>query len=171
MANEARPIHHFDAEERDQFIPVRKIDILNALIASGRLAGEQQENFGRFCQLLGASFHYEFFETLEALRDDYYYFNPEMDPNGRFDAGTLERARADLGEKLAVVLKRAMCRCRSKGHANLRRSLRARRGRPPMDDIPRSFFRRGHHQSRRWCAGGSACAARRRRAGSTTTCC
>jgi hypothetical protein len=158
MANEARPIHHFDAEERDQFIPVRKIDILNALIASGRLAGEQQENFGRFCQLLGASFHYEFFETLEALRDDYYYFNPEMDPNGGFDAETLERARADLGEKLAVVLKNANyvpvpleeVTQTPTGGRFVRVAVDT-----PMDDYREvTFFRRGHHQEptvvRRW---------------------
>ena len=33
MVSEATPIHPFDAEQRDQFIPVRKIDILDALTA------------------------------------------------------------------------------------------------------------------------------------------
>jgi hypothetical protein len=151
MASEARPIHPFDAEERDQFIPVRKTDILEALIASGRLAGEQaQAGFGRFCQLLGALFHYEFFETLEGLRDDYYYFNPEMDVNGRFTAEMRERARADLGEKLAKVLNNANyvpvpleeVTQTATGGQFVRVAVDT-----PLEDYREvSFFRRGHHK-------------------------
>ena len=28
--------------------------------------------------MLAAIYHYEYFETLERLRDDYYYFNPAV---------------------------------------------------------------------------------------------
>jgi hypothetical protein len=159
MPNEAETQHLFDAEQRDQFIPVRKIDILNALIASGRLPGEQaQESFRRLCQVLGAVFHYEYFETLEALRDDYYYFNPEMDVNGRFDAETRERARADLGEKLGAVLSGAnyvpvpldvVTKTATGG-----RFVRVEVDTPMEDYSEVTFFRRGHHKEttvvRRW---------------------
>jgi hypothetical protein len=159
MESAAKPVHHFDAEERDQFIPLRKIDILEALIASGRLAGEQaQDSFRQFCRLLGATFHYEFFETLEALRNDYYFFNPEMDPNGRFDAEALEQARADLGEKLAAVLKKAnyvlvpleeVSQTSTAG-----RFVRVAVETPLEDYREVTFFRRGHHKEttvvRRW---------------------
>jgi hypothetical protein len=151
MTDERRPAQHFDGEERDQFIPVRKIDIVEALIADGGLSGERaQENFRRLCQLLGAVFHYEFFDTLEALRDDYHFFNPELDPNGWCDADKLQRARADLGERLAAVLKNAnyvpvsleeVTQTPTAGHF-VRVTVET-----PMDDYNEvAFFRRGHHK-------------------------
>src|SRR6267142_2593502 len=63
-------------DERDQFIPVRKADILHALIDDGRLPDGEAEKFRLLCRLLGAIYHYEYFDRLETLRNDYYYFNP-----------------------------------------------------------------------------------------------
>ena len=50
------------------------------LIEHGALAGEpEREQFRQFCRLLGAIYHYEYFDQLERLRNDYFYFNPELD--------------------------------------------------------------------------------------------
>jgi hypothetical protein len=58
------------SDERAQFIPIRKSDITTALTKSGLLLGsEQHEKFRQLCRLLGAIFHYEYFEWLERLRD------------------------------------------------------------------------------------------------------
>ena len=57
------------------------------LIAHGTLAGERErEKFRQFCRLLGAIYHYEYFDQLERLRNDYFYFSPELDGHARFDA-------------------------------------------------------------------------------------
>ena len=82
---------------RDRFIPVRKSDILDALIERGALVGSEAcDKFRRLCAMLASIYHYEYFATLERLRGDYYYFNPSarahtlsagsMSPSLRFHA-------------------------------------------------------------------------------------
>jgi len=96
------------ASEREHFIPVRKIDVLDALIKHDTLAGERElEQFRQFSRLLGAVYHYEYFDQLERLRNDYFYFNPELDNDSRFDAAKAESAYGDLIETLKTVLHNA----------------------------------------------------------------
>jgi hypothetical protein len=96
------------AGERDQFIPIRKSDVISALTKSGLLIGpDQHEKFRQLCRLLGAIFHYEYFEWLERLRDDYYYFNPEVPLDPKRDPQSIEEARLELLETLEKVLKGA----------------------------------------------------------------
>lgn len=93
---------------RERFIPIRKTDIVTVLIAHGRLASERaREEFRRLCRLLGAIYHNEYFDRLERLRDDYYYFAPDLDPHARFDRTTQERAYADLLETFSSVMQKA----------------------------------------------------------------
>ena len=59
--------------ERDHFIPARKIDVLNALLADGTLDSEpEREQFRQLCRLLGAIYHFQYFDQLERLRNDYF---------------------------------------------------------------------------------------------------
>jgi Protein of unknown function (DUF3754) len=96
------------SEDRGHFIPVRKVDILDALIEHGELASEaEREQFRQVCRLLGAIYHYEYFAQLERLREDYFYFNPELDPHARFDKAALDRSYKVLVESLTTVLKGA----------------------------------------------------------------
>ena len=96
------------SDERDQFIPIRKSDIITALTESGLLLGsEQHEKFRQLCRLLGAIFHYEYFEQLETLRNDYYYFNPEIPLDPKRDPQAIEQARVELLDTLERVLKGA----------------------------------------------------------------
>jgi hypothetical protein len=49
------------AGERDQFLPVRKADLLDALIEHGRLAGEaERAKFRQIARMLAAIYHYEY---------------------------------------------------------------------------------------------------------------
>jgi len=66
------------APRRDQFIPVRKSEIIAALVEERALSAEA-EDVRRFCQLLGSIYHFENFAGLEQLRDDYFHFNPEIE--------------------------------------------------------------------------------------------
>src|SRR6266567_8615990 len=91
------------ASEREHFIPVRKIDVIDALITHGAL-GADRDNFRRFCQLLSAIQHYEYHDQLERLHDDYFYFAPESTAHAHAGAGTLKRAYRDLVEGLNEVL-------------------------------------------------------------------
>lgn len=139
------------ADERDQFIPVRKSDILDALVEHGPLASEEERaKFRQVCRLLGAIYHYEYFEFLEELRQDYYYFNPDIDPHARFDNAALERAYGELIESFTAVLRGANfvempheeIERAHRESVLVRASLRA-----PLEEFRDiRFFRRGHHR-------------------------
>jgi hypothetical protein len=148
-----------NGDERDQFIPIRKSAILNALIEHGSIAGaEAREQFVQLCKLLGAIFHYEYFEWLEKLRDDYYYFDPDIAADGRPDPQTLESARTELLDTLNKVLKGANYKELSldeieKAHAD-RPVLRVKVETTMENYHQVRFFRRGHHKElvdvRKW---------------------
>ena len=148
-----------DPDERDQFIPVRKSDILSALIEHGLIrSAEEREQFEQFCRLLGAIFHYEYFGWLEKLRDDYYYFNPENAPNSRFDPQTLEQARAELLDTLGKVLRGANyveVPLAEIEQAHEERQVLRVKVETTMEHYHQvRFFRRGHHRElvdvRKW---------------------
>ena len=86
----------------------RSAKVLDRLLADGLFASEEaRDQFAQLCRLLAAIYHYEYFEWLEKLRDDYYYFNPDNDADVRVDGETLKRTRAELLETLDRVLKGA----------------------------------------------------------------
>jgi hypothetical protein len=96
------------ARQRGQFIPVRKADILEALVERGTFGSEDERGqFRQVCRLLAAIYHYEYFDELEKLRHAYFYFNPELDARVRLDDQTLERNYSELIECLTAVLKGA----------------------------------------------------------------
>jgi hypothetical protein len=137
------------ASEREHFIPVRKIDVIDALMTHGAL-GADRDKFRRFCQLIAAVHHNEYHDQLERLHDDYFYFDPESTGHAHAGAGTLKRAYRNLIEALTEVLH----------DANFIEVTREEIERSHRDDsIVRvkihaslenyrdiRFFRRGHHQ-------------------------
>lgn len=135
---------------RDQFIPVRKTDILDALVEQGQFASEEtRAKFRHVCRMLGAIYHYEYFDRLEELRRDYYYFNPELDSYARFDAAMLNRAYEQMIHSFTSVLKganfvevlREDIERTHRESALVRVSLRI-----PVEEFRDvQFFRRGHH--------------------------
>ena len=92
--------------ERDHFIPARKSDILRALLDHDALGGRARSatSFARSAGCSRAIYHYEYFDQLERMRDDYFYFNPEHDSRARFDAATIEQAYRDLTDAADGVL-------------------------------------------------------------------
>ena len=139
------------AGERDRFIPVRKTDILDALIEHGRLRDGAADNFRLLARLLGAIYHYEYFDRLETLRNDYFYFNPDLPHDIAVDPAVLARAHDEMVETLASVLQKAdfveVARddvARShKEHPVLRVAIEI----PAGDYREVRFFRRGHHRT------------------------
>src|SRR5580704_10847936 len=148
-----------EIEERGQFIPVRKSDILDALIDHGGLTSlAEHETFRRFWQQLGSIYHYVYFDQLEKLRDDYYYFNPELDESSHVDAETLERLHIDFDATLGDALKDANfieVPHTDIAHAHSQRHLLQVEIDTPTDDYREiRFFHRGHHKEtvevKRW---------------------
>jgi hypothetical protein len=140
-----------DTSERDHFIPARKIDVLNAVIADGALGSEpEREQFRQLCRLLGAIYHYQYFDQLERLRNDYFYFSPDTIGHARFDSATVERAYGDLIDALTKVLHGANfvevpheeIEHAHREHAIIRVNISA-----PIGEYREvRFFRRGHHK-------------------------
>jgi hypothetical protein len=144
--------------DRDHFIAVRKSDILDALIDHGHIAHDaQRDAFRQVCRLLAAIYHYEYFAQLERLRDDYFYFNPELEPHARLDQAALERAYADLVTSFTTVL--ADANFVEMSHAEIEQAHRERSVmrieiEAPLDDFREvRFFRRGHHEEALEIAG------------------
>lgn len=140
--------------ERDRWIPVRKGDLLAALIDQGAFTdGEEREKFADLCEMLTAIYHYEYFKMLERLRGDYYYFSPDVAAhaadNAAIDRATLERAYADLQQSLDQVLKEA--NFVEVPHAEIEQAHRERVALPVEVKAPLHqfrevrFYRRGCH--------------------------
>ena len=97
-----------ESQKHDQFIPVRKEDLFSALIKQGDLADTaERELFWRFARTLRTICHYEYSETLDRLRDDYYYFSPEIAGHAAVDRVKRDCAYDDLIRSLDKVLKNA----------------------------------------------------------------
>ena len=102
-------ISNLEASQRhNRFIPIRKEDLLSALIKQGDLADPaERELFWRFARTLRTICHYEYSETLDRLRDDYYYFSPEIAGHTAVDRIKSDCAYDDLIRSLDKVLKDA----------------------------------------------------------------
>jgi hypothetical protein len=138
----------------DQFIPVSKSDLLSALAEQGAFAGPDERNkFLKLCEMLAALYHYNYFKTLERLRDDYYYFSPHVAsyvaPHAAMDNAAIERAYADLQKSLDRVLKDANfveVPHAEIGDAHRRRTVLRVEVKAPLDDFREvRFYRRGRH--------------------------
>ena len=134
----------------DQFIPVRKSDILSALLEQGAFDGdEDRKKFRRLCDMLAAIYHYEYFQMLERLRNDYYYFSPDVAPHAALDRASRERCYDDLVQSLEQVLKDA--NFTALPHAEIGDAHRRRVGHrveveTSFDDFREiRFWRRGRH--------------------------
>src|SRR5437868_3651125 len=85
--------------------PALPIDIVQALSERGAFKDDgEREKFRQLCRLLGCIYHYTYFEQLETLRNDYYYFNPELEHQEHSDEAVRERAYAELLTSFRKVL-------------------------------------------------------------------
>jgi hypothetical protein len=135
--------------DREHFIPVRKIDIIEALIVHGALGSERDE-FRRLCEQLAAIEHYEYHEQLERLHNDYFYFAPESTAHAHAGAGALKRAYRNLIEGVTAVLHDANfieVPREEIERAQREDSIVRLKITVPLDNYRAiRFFRRGHHQ-------------------------
>jgi hypothetical protein len=147
--NDAKPAPRGAPDATDQFIPIRKSDVLHALIEKSPLDAAERDKFREFCRMLASVFHYEYYERLERLRESYFYFNPELGAQAHFDKATLDRAYGELTQSFAEVLKGANfvevsqeeVERAHRESAVVRVTLET-----PLDEFREvRFYRRGHH--------------------------
>jgi hypothetical protein len=135
---------------RDRFIPIRKSDLIDALIKQGPFADEGgPEKFRQLCEMLASICHYDYFALLERLRSDYYYFNPEIGPHAAMDGAAIEGCYTDLMQSLDRALKDANFTELPHdeiGEAHRRRTVLRVEIKAPLDDFREvRFYRRGRH--------------------------
>ena len=133
-------------EQFDRVIRLRKAELIAGLVAEG---GLDEAGFGQLARKLGSVFHYQYFEELERLREEYFHFDPEVDPKARGPAPDLEATYRNLSDELVRILTEAnfveishdeMMRAFAE-HARVRVKLKA----PVGDYRDIRMFRRGHH--------------------------
>jgi recombinational DNA repair protein (RecF pathway) len=137
------------SEGGDRFIPVRKEDLLRTLVEQGDLADAAEcKLFRRFARTLRTVRHYEYSETLDRLRDDYYYFSPEVAGRATTDRAKSDRAYDDLIRSLDQILKDANFEelpQEDVADAHSKRTVRVE-VKPQHDDFREvRFYRRGRH--------------------------
>jgi hypothetical protein len=98
-----------DVQVGERFIPLRRADVVELCRARIAEAGGDAEHFGHAARLVEALFHHEFHDDLEALKDLYAPFNPDLDARllSAPDAADAPARRAALTTALERVLERA----------------------------------------------------------------
>jgi uncharacterized protein DUF3754 len=123
--------------------------MIGGLVAEGRLDDAQQARLRQFARMLGAIFHYQYFEELDRLREAYFDFDPEVDPQACGPAKDLEAAYRNLCEEFVRILTDAnfieithdeIARAFAE-RALVRVNIKA----PVEDYRDVRMFRRGHH--------------------------
>jgi hypothetical protein len=135
--------------QRDRVIPVPKSDMIEGLLAEGRLDDAEQATLRQFARMLGAIFHYQYFEELDRLRQAYFHFDPEVNPLACGLAKDLEAAYHSLSEEFARIL--ADANFIEITHDEITRAFAERtlvrvKIKAPVEDYRDvRMFRRGHH--------------------------
>ena len=68
-----------NAPPREQFIPLRKADLVEMLAGDGRLGNEDRRCLNELSRILEATFHFEYHARLETLKNAYAPFDPDSD--------------------------------------------------------------------------------------------
>lgn len=86
------------AETKERFIPIGKQEIVADLLAAPHWTAEEQKQFGEFCTIFAALYHYKFHDHQEVLKRCYTPFNPDADIVTKHDYSNEEKQ--ELRDKL-----------------------------------------------------------------------
>lgn len=73
-----------------RFIPFRRADVVRMCLAEDSLGESDRQAFGDLCRLISATYHHEFHTGLEALKEHYAPFNPDLDTRPIAEPGPVE---------------------------------------------------------------------------------
>lgn len=101
-----KPIVHW---AREKYIPVRTAELARRLRSEASLTPAERSAFQQFCRLLTATFHYEFYEKLNELKDAYAPFDPDGDTllDHRLSPSERQQRADDLFDKFGWLLEKA----------------------------------------------------------------
>jgi hypothetical protein len=95
--------------DREQFIPLRRSDLIDLLCADKGLSDADQTLFRQFCRLVTATYHFQYNQKLEELKESYAPFDPNSDTQElvRRSAEEEQRRLNDLFSDFGWLLERA----------------------------------------------------------------
>jgi hypothetical protein len=95
--------------DRENFIPIRKTDLVELLCRDWPLSGHDRDHFRRFCRRLDATLHCEYHARLEQLKDAYAAFDPDADtqPLAPHGPGARDEEIERLFSQFIALLERA----------------------------------------------------------------
>ena len=98
-----------DYQDREAFIPYRRSDLIELCIQDGQLADADVQKFRDFCEILAAYYHFQLHHTLEILKDNFTFFNPDSDTKTRTEPTSeqLAEMEAKLVSVFEILLERA----------------------------------------------------------------
>ncbi|MEN8217390.1 MAG: DUF3754 domain-containing protein [Pseudomonadota bacterium] len=96
-------------ETRERFIPIGRQEIVADLLAAPHWTDEAKKQFGEFCTIFGALYHYKFHARSEELKRCYTPFNPDTDIVSQHDYSDedKQKLRDTLDEEMRLLLDNA----------------------------------------------------------------
>lgn len=96
-------------KDREHYIPIRRHDLVNLLCNDRGLDPAGRDQFRQLCDLLAATFHFEYHQLLEELKNEYAPFDPDEGTKTIVEFGAEERAvkLERLFEQFARLMERA----------------------------------------------------------------
>ena len=162
-------------QQRDRVIPLRKSDIIDGLVAEGRLDEADQEKITQLARMLGAILHYQYSAELDHLRETYFLLRSRGRPaRVRLGQGS-ERGLPAIERRIRpridrCQLRRGLASATTKAFAE-RARVRVKIKAPIEDYRDVRMFRRGSHMKTIEIPARSAYASVHSRSRSTTTSC
>jgi len=98
-----------DRWRREHFIPLRKAELIQSLLADEQLSDQERGQLAQLCSLLEATLHFEYHSRIRQLKDLYAPFDPDSVTKELHSISTHDRERLvpKMFEKLAELLERA----------------------------------------------------------------
>jgi hypothetical protein len=93
--------------KKENFIPLRKVDLIDACINEGSLDTKQQKAFKQLSELIIGTLHFEYHQQLESLKNNYAPFDPNRDTIALQDNSpeTLHAQQKAFAETFSGILK------------------------------------------------------------------
>jgi hypothetical protein len=109
MSEELQTTEESTEEPKERFIPISRQEIVNDLLAAPHWSQEEKKQFGEFCQIFEALYHYKFQTNLEELKRCYAPFNPDTDivTQREYHEDEKQQLRQSLNNEMRQLLNNA----------------------------------------------------------------
>jgi hypothetical protein len=96
-------------QDREHFIPLRRSELVELLCSEKDLPREEREPFRQFCRLVSATYHFEYHQQQERLKDAYAPFDPDADTKALTPLSPEEKHQRldDLFKEFTWLMERA----------------------------------------------------------------